>query len=100
MKRPDFVILGAAKCGTTSLYAYLGQHPDVFLSCTSPSTDETFFFETEYERGWQYYWDRYCQGWNGEKVVGASRAFNLLLPFVTSRIRESLPKARLIAVWS
>ena len=28
----NFLIVGAAKCGTTSLYHYLGQHPDVFLS--------------------------------------------------------------------
>jgi hypothetical protein len=31
MRKPDFFILGAAKCGTTSLWYYLGQHPEVFL---------------------------------------------------------------------
>jgi hypothetical protein len=29
---PNFLIVGAAKCGTTSLYHYLRQHPDVFMS--------------------------------------------------------------------
>ncbi|HSC08498.1 MAG TPA: sulfotransferase [Steroidobacteraceae bacterium] len=29
---PDFAIIGAPKCGTTSLAAYLGGHPDVFMS--------------------------------------------------------------------
>ena len=29
---PNFLIVGAAKCGTTSLYHYLSQHPDVFMS--------------------------------------------------------------------
>ncbi len=29
---PNFFIVGAAKCGTTSLYKYLEQHPDVFVS--------------------------------------------------------------------
>lgn len=29
---PNFLIAGAAKCGTTSLYHYLKQHPDVFMS--------------------------------------------------------------------
>lgn len=29
---PNFLIAGAAKCGTTSLYHYLRQHPDVFMS--------------------------------------------------------------------
>jgi hypothetical protein len=28
---PNFVVVGAAKCGTTSLWQYLSQHPDVFL---------------------------------------------------------------------
>ncbi len=30
--RPNFVVAGAAKCGTTSLYHYLKQHPDVYMS--------------------------------------------------------------------
>lgn len=29
---PNFLIVGAAKCGTTSVYHYLKQHPDVFMS--------------------------------------------------------------------
>ena len=29
---PNFLIAGAAKCGTTSLYYYLQQHPDIFMS--------------------------------------------------------------------
>jgi hypothetical protein len=32
MPLPDFLLIGAAKSGTTSLYHYLGQHPDVFVS--------------------------------------------------------------------
>lgn len=27
----DFFVVGAARCGTTSLYNYLNQHPDIFL---------------------------------------------------------------------
>ena len=37
--KPNFLVLGAAKTGTTSLYEYLRQHPDVFMP-----TKETFFF--------------------------------------------------------
>jgi hypothetical protein len=29
---PDFFVVGAPKAGTTSLYRYLGQHPEIFLS--------------------------------------------------------------------
>jgi len=37
---PDFLIVGAAKSGTTSLYYYLGQHPAIFL----PKIKEPWFF--------------------------------------------------------
>ena len=30
-KKPDFFIVGAPKCGTTSLSRYLGQHPEIFI---------------------------------------------------------------------
>ncbi len=40
MNKPNFLIVGAAKSGTTSLYHYLKQVPDIFLS---ESQKETFF---------------------------------------------------------
>ena len=40
---PDFIIIGAGKCGTTSLYTYLKQHPQVYL-CPHK---ETYFFVPE-----------------------------------------------------
>jgi hypothetical protein len=36
---PDFFIVGAPKCGTTSLNAYLGEHPEIFMA-----TKELHFF--------------------------------------------------------
>ena len=38
---PNFLIVGAAKCGMTSLYYYLKQHPDVFMS--NPKEPDFFF---------------------------------------------------------
>ena len=32
MALPNFLIIGAAKCGTTALHEYLGQHPEIFMS--------------------------------------------------------------------
>jgi hypothetical protein len=29
--KPNFLIVGAAKCGTTSMHRYLSQHPDIFM---------------------------------------------------------------------
>ena len=28
---PNFLIVGAAKCGTSSLHNYLNQHPNIFM---------------------------------------------------------------------
>ena len=44
---PNFLIIGAAKCGTTALYYYLNQHPEIsFPKLKEPkffsSTGETF----------------------------------------------------------
>ena len=38
---PNFVIIGAQKSGTTSLYEYLRAHPDVFMS--SPLKEPGYF---------------------------------------------------------
>jgi hypothetical protein len=35
-KLPNFLIVGAAKCGTSSLHNYLNQHPDVFMPTFTP----------------------------------------------------------------
>ncbi|MEQ8385393.1 MAG: sulfotransferase [Coleofasciculus sp. A1-SPW-01] len=32
MRLPDFLIIGAAKSGTTTLYKYLCQHPQIYMS--------------------------------------------------------------------
>lgn len=45
MKLPNFLVIGAAKSGTTSLYEYLRQHPEVFL----PDLKEPRFFAFEGE---------------------------------------------------
>jgi len=46
-ERPDFVIAGAAKCGTTALHEYLSQHPSVFM----PGLKEPGFFSTDLPGG-------------------------------------------------
>lgn len=43
MTLPNFVVIGAGKSGTTSLYFYLKQHPDIYV----PAVKETNFFAVE-----------------------------------------------------
>jgi hypothetical protein len=40
---PNFVVAGAAKSGSTSLYAYIKEHPEIFL----PTKKESRFFASE-----------------------------------------------------
>lgn len=94
MNRPTFFILGAKKCGTSSLYCYLGQHPDVYFSVPK----EPIFFEAEYHKGLEYYWNRYFSGWEGQGAVGEARQRNLYLPYVPERIKESIPNPRFIVI--
>jgi hypothetical protein len=42
-KKPNFFIIGAPKCGTTSLFNYLKTHPDIFLA----SIKEPGYFATD-----------------------------------------------------
>lgn len=86
---PDFFILGAQRCGTTSLYAWLNQHSEIFMSYPK----EPIFFEAEYEKGLDFYWNKYFSGWKGERLTGDARAYNLPLPFVPERIRAVNPSA-------
>src|SRR3712207_4809254 len=57
---PNLFIVGAAKAGTTALYDYLAQHPEVFLS----RVKEPMFFSREdyYARGLDWYEAEYFGG--------------------------------------
>jgi hypothetical protein len=91
---PSFFVLGAAKCGTTSLHAYLEQHPEICMS----HPKEPFFFEAEFERGPAYYFNRYFSHWKGEQIVGESRHRNLYMPYIPQRLANYNPHARLVVV--
>ena len=48
---PDFIIIGAARSGTTSLYYNMCKHPSIL----SASTDEIGFFDSNYHLGIKWY---------------------------------------------
>ena len=92
---PNFFLLGAAKSGTTALYFWLETRPEVHLS----SPKEPYFFEDEYDRGLDFYWQTYfARGYAGQPLVGDCRAAHLYLPYVPSRIHATVPDARLVAI--
>ena len=65
-RMPNLFIVGAAKAGTTALYHYLAQHPQVFL----PRIKEPMFFSREeyYAQGLDWYEDFYFRGAENDPV--------------------------------
>jgi hypothetical protein len=50
LKKPNLFIAGAPRCGTTSLWSYLKDHPDIFMSAEK----ELYFFDSDLRpSGWQ-----------------------------------------------
>ena len=55
---PDFIIIGAAKCGTTSMFHYLMEHPNIFPPLNDEGTrkfKEIRFFDNNYNKGILWY---------------------------------------------
>ena len=108
MKLPNFIIIGVQKAGTTSIYNYLKQHPQVYMS----SVKETNFFERDWQdvrsqkgerpRGRIDTFEKYTQLFNGvthEIAIGEASP-NYLFHHQESapRIKKYLPQVKLIAI--
>ena len=84
---PDFLIVGAAKSGTTSLWAYLKEHPEIFL----PEYKEPAIFEPK--AGGIGEWSSYCklfENTQGYKRIGEASVSYLMSPNAPKKIIEAL----------
>src|SRR3954466_5152112 len=99
MTLPNFLVIGAAKGGTTSLYHYLGQHPDIYMSpMKEPNyfTDEDHLFGKESVRSRNEY-ERLFDGVKDEHAIGEATPRYLNAIDGIARIHADLPGVRLIA---
>ena len=112
MTMPNFFIVGAQKAGTTSLYHYLNQHPQVYMS---PIT-EPFFFDHELDskgevvrrefRGHRQpprftnieEYSTLFEGARGEKAIGEATPLYIYAPGTAERIESYVPGAKSIAL--
>jgi hypothetical protein len=95
---PNFLIVGASKSGTTSLYYYLRQHPDVFL----PAEKEPHYFAPAKwcgrpVPGREEYRHLFDPG-RGRKAVGEASTGYLYYPDSPDRIHREIPDCRIIAM--
>jgi hypothetical protein len=95
---PNFLIIGAARSGTTTLYSHLQGHPDVYLPAQKRPEPHFFLKSAEYAKGIGYYEERYFSAWRGEKAVGEASTSYLFGPDVPRRVRSDLPGVRLICI--
>ncbi len=91
---PDFVIIGAMKAGTTTVFERLGQVPGVTL----PVTKEPHFFSNDkvWNRGVEWYMSLFegCAGVTGEASASYSDAATVDL--VVDRMWRVLPETRIL----
>ena len=100
---PEFIVIGAQKAGTTSLFAYLTQHPDIL----PPSKKEVHFFDGGlrtpddcFHRGVTFYRKHFplqARLRHGVKTFEASPLY-LFHPEVPARLESVLPDVRLIVL--
>lgn len=93
---PDFFIIGAPKCGTTSLAAWLADHPRVHMA----HPKEPSFFDTDSPRVGVRRLDHYLRCFNGANdqhlAVGEASPNYLHSQVAVGAIREFNPSARVV----
>lgn len=98
MSLPNFLVIGAMKGGTTSLFRYLDAHPDVYM----PPAKELRFFveERNWGKGLAWYEDQFREAGSARVIGEASPAYTNYPEWsgVPQRISEVLPDVRMIYV--
>lgn len=108
---PNFLVIGAQRSGTTSLYLSLARHRQVFMS----QPKEPHYFLGEDLLPWQYYpgqkirlwhdrvsrfsdYERLFDGASGYPAVGEASVWYLHRPEAAARIKDRLPAVKMIAL--
>lgn len=101
---PDFVIVGAQKAGTTSLYAYLATHPGVLPAA---SKEVHFLDSCDWDLGpdayrasfplrwWMRLWSRLTRR---RVITGEATPYYLYHPLAAERLRATAPDAKVVIV--
>jgi hypothetical protein len=100
---PDFIIIGAMRGGTTSLYSYMTAHPGIGAAYMK----EVHFFDVHYSKGFPWYQAQFPllpQKYYQERVqkqrfiTGEASPYYLFHPHAAARIARRLPRVKLIVL--
>jgi hypothetical protein len=92
----DFLVIGAQKSGTTSLFKYIQQHPELYL----PPQKEVNFFANEerFNRGAEWYIENYFSNADEQKLWGEVSPHYMGYKRAAARIHAAFPDIKLIAI--
>ncbi|HAC66379.1 MAG TPA: sulfotransferase [Cyanothece sp. UBA12306] len=97
-KLPDFIIIGAMKCATSSLHEQLAKQPGIFMS---ELKEPNFFSDDEqYVRGIDWYLSHFSDA-SPDEICGESSTHYTKLPtypHTIERLQKYLPNAKFIYV--
>lgn len=96
MARPNFLVIGAQRAGTTLLHTILAAHPEVYVPRVRK---EIHFFDRYYERGSGWY-ERFFPDAKvrGRRAVGEVTPGYLAHLDAPARIKAELPEVRLVVI--
>ena len=101
-KKPDFLIVGAQKCGTTSLFGEIKLHPN-FLS-NANTKKEIHYFDNYYHYGKKWYLSNFplkeifYKDKNDKKITGEASPYYMFHPHSIRRIHNLFPSMKLIVM--
>lgn len=92
-RKVNLLILGTQKAGTTSLYEYIKQHPDLYFSDVK---EVTYFVEDElYNKSEDYYHSFFTKVSN-EKIIASAYVHMLPCKKAIKRVKEYNPNMKFI----
>lgn len=91
----DFIIIGAQKSGTTSLFKYLSAHPRIYM----PAEKEIEYFQNDdkFSKGREWYYKRYFDNAGSQEIKGEASTHYMMYESVPGRIQSYYPDIKLIA---
>jgi sulfotransferase family protein len=102
VREPNFFIVGAARAGTTSLWAYLRQHPDVFLPQSELAKEPTYFADVTPPWAPEFAtlegYQKVFEAATYQRAVGEASTAYLSSPESPGRIHAAFPDAKIIIV--
>jgi Sulfotransferase domain len=91
---PDLLVIGAQRCGTSTLYRHLGRHPDVAPSLRK----EVEYFSRRYGRGERWYRAHFALAVGRPRLVFEATPDYLFHPLAAERAAAVVPEARLVVM--